>query len=62
MLNETSRQRLAAMDIWLQEEVLDELDHVASSPQMLRRRNTSAVAVHDFTRHRGDGALYIPGA
>ena len=51
--NERSRQQVQAFEIWLQEEVLDELDIVANGSHALTHRKTSPVEVYDFFRSHG---------
>ena len=52
-------RQLRELDVWLQEEVLDELEVLASNPQRLIFRAISPGAVHDFTRRRPAGTHYI---
>jgi len=46
------------LEIWLQEETLDELEKIAENPQLLRRRRESQ-AVFDFTRVHDSGFHYV---
>lgn len=57
-LSERARAGLKKMDLWLQEETLDELDRIAAGPQLIGRRVGEAV-VRDFVRDRGDQRVYV---
>jgi hypothetical protein len=52
-------RRLRELDVRLQEEVLDELEALASNPQRLIFRAISSGAVHDFTRRGPAGTHYL---
>jgi hypothetical protein len=52
-------RQLRELDVWLQEEVLDELEALASNPQRLIFRAISPGAVHDFTRRGPAGTYYL---
>ena len=52
-------RQLRELDVWLQEEVLDELEVLASNPQRLIFRAISPGAVHDFIRHGPAGTYYL---
>jgi hypothetical protein len=58
-LNEQSRAALLRLDVWLQEETLDELDRLAERPGQLRRSGTSPICVADFTRDHGHERHYV---
>jgi len=49
---------LNRLEIWLQEETLDELDKVAADPPAPNRRLAGA-AVYDFVRERGQNRFYV---
>ena len=49
---------LRGLDIWLQEETLDELDRLAETPPLPRRRHLGAV-VHDIVRERNECRYYV---
>lgn len=53
-LNLTAKARadLRALDVWLQEEVLDELDYLADDPPRPRSASDPEI-VHDFERTKG---------
>jgi len=46
------------MEIWLQEETLDELDRLAADPPA-PARHLAGAAVHDFVRERGHERFYV---
>lgn len=48
-----ARADLKSMDVWLQEEVLDELDQLASDPPRPRPGAGSEI-IHDFDRTSGN--------
>jgi hypothetical protein len=50
---------LLEMEMWLQEEALDEIEKVANKPELLRRRGVPAEAVFDFTRQAEEGIHYV---
>jgi len=54
-----ARATLRALDPWLQEEALDEIDRVAAAPQNLRPRRGASVVVHDFIRQGGGLWHYV---
>ena len=50
---------LRDLEIWLQEEVLDELDRLIDDPAMLSQRRTTPTVVFDFTRDRAGDRHYV---
>lgn len=54
-----AKESIAKLELWLQEDLLDELDRVAADPHMLRRRGLRPGYVHDFTRVRSGTTHYI---
>ena len=58
-LNEQSRAALLRLDIWLQEETLDELDRLAERPGQLRRSGASPVCIADFVRDQDQQRHYV---
>lgn len=56
-LTEPAREDLRRLDVWLQEEVLDELDKYALNPSLKKRRVGDVV--HDFLRTQSTDAYYI---
>ena len=58
-LNERTRRQIRELEVWLQEEVFDELDELARDPSRLVYRTTSPGAVYDFIRRRGDSVHYV---
>jgi hypothetical protein len=57
-LGDDAIEGLHALEIWLQEETLDELEALASNPPARRRGHTTA-AVHDFKRERNGLTYYV---
>jgi hypothetical protein len=57
-LGDEAIEGLHALEIWLQEETLDELELLASNPPARRRGHTTA-AVHDFKRERRGVTYYV---
>ena len=57
-LSERARAGLAKMDVWLQEDTLDELDQIAARPKLQGRRIGEGV-VFDFVRDRGTERAYV---
>lgn len=45
------------LDVWLQEDTLDELDRVAADPPA--RRTRTGDLVHDFVRQRNGSTYYV---
>ena len=54
-----ARAAFASLEIWLQEQVLDELERLLENPSRLMVRPGESVAVHDFVCIRGDRKYYI---
>lgn len=57
-LSDRALAGLRKMEIWLQEETLDELDRIASLPKLPGRRIGQAI-VFDFVRERSAGRAYV---
>jgi hypothetical protein len=57
--SEQARAALLRLDVWLQEETLDELDRLAESPGQLRRGGASPVGIADFIRDHGPQRYYV---
>ena len=56
-LTEPALDDLIRLDVWLQEETLDELDRLALDPPIRRRRIGDFV--HDFVRRGSGGISYV---
>jgi hypothetical protein len=54
---ERAREDLRRLDLWLQEEILDELDRLAVSPTA--RRRVVGDVVYDFVTHHESGIFYV---
>ena len=52
-----AREDFQRLDLWLQEETLDELDLLAANPPA--RRTRVGDLVHDFVRRQGDATVYV---
>ena len=50
---------LRGLELWLQEETLDELDELAANPPAVSRRRHLAAVVHDFVRERSGKRYYV---
>ena len=58
LLSERAHASLRKMDIWLQEETLDELDRLTKESVFSGRRVGDAL-VRDFARDRGSQRFYV---
>lgn len=54
-----ARAALSSLDLWLQEETLDEIEGLLKAPAQLGERPGDPVAVHDFIRVRAERTHYV---
>jgi hypothetical protein len=54
-----ARAAFATLEIWLQEETLDEIERLLADPNALRLRRGEDIAVHDFKRARSGTEHYV---
>ena len=55
---EAALAQFRALDPWLAEETLDELESLLQNPPLTRRR-IAGMVVHDFSRIRGTDIAYV---
>ena len=54
-----ARAALASLELWLQEQTLDEIERVLHEPSLLVPRRGEELVIHDFTRAHAGRTHYV---